>query len=177
MDTLNNPPNLTNNEETDIKSPFYFSIPYHDEICSNFNRIFQNLNAIPAWRPSFTTRDIFSVLKDPTTLEFSSSVIYEVSCICNKKYIGETCQYLKRRVGRHRSDATGDNDSISALSQHMRESGHRPSLQHTKILHAEENLDRRRILESIYITQTSNTLNYNTDYNNIVKNYAILFEQ
>jgi hypothetical protein len=47
---------------------------------------------------------IFSKLKDKTDTCLKSGIVYRINCNdCSRFYIGNTKQYLKRRVGQHKS--------------------------------------------------------------------------
>lgn len=81
-----------------------------------------------------------------------------LKCSCGKEYVGQTKQCLKKRVYQHIHDSTIDFKlSHSAISNHLRTCGHSLSIEDAKILDKESNLDKRLILESIFIKQHQNS--------------------
>ncbi len=112
-----------------------------------------------------------------------SNLVYRTKCLpCsehNEKdiyYIGQTKQYIHRRFLGHKSDINCDNEGISGLSSHARTSGHRFSFDHVDILHCETNLDRRRILESLYISVHQPNLNQNLEFNNVANIFGHILD-
>ncbi len=166
-------------EGNDPDNMSYVSLPYHEHLAKEIYTILRNIHLIPAWRSSFTTAGLFSRLKTPTPKGFLSNVVYQVTCTsCNPQtfYIGETCQFLKKRIGQHISDSKKVTDEKgSALSAHSRRTGHQINLDNTVVLHNEANLDRRRILETLYINNTERTLNFRTDFNNTTDTFGFIF--
>jgi hypothetical protein len=66
----------------------------------------------------------------PDTLQ-STNVVYEIPCSdCSSTYVGQTCRFLSKRVREHRSDKK----SSSALTEHIRDSGHSPDYDQTIVL-------------------------------------------
>ena len=53
-------------------------------------------------------KTVVSQLKDITPTLQQSHVVYEVSCQCEKKYVGQTRQHLKERLKQHNNGVAID---------------------------------------------------------------------
>ena len=88
-------------------------------------------------------------------------VIYQIDCAtpgCNAYYIGETSRPLRERFEEHKKK------DQSAIRQHISESKHKPpelSSLSVKVIDKEEHMDKRRLLEAIYINVNNPPLNAN----------------
>lgn len=116
---------------------------------------------------------IFSKLKDQIPKELKSNIVYKVSCSCGSNYIGQSKQYMKKRLYQHQYDVK-KTSNISALSQHLKESGHNISIDNVSILANESKYIKRSILEMIHIKK-GNNINKQEDseyiqnlYNNLI---------
>jgi hypothetical protein len=60
---------------------------------------------------------IFSKLKYKTPTPLKSTVVYRINCRdCALFYIGNTMQYLKARVGRHKTAVNSGNSDYSVIA-------------------------------------------------------------
>lgn len=124
--------------------------------------------------------NIFSEIKNKTPKEYCKNIIYKCVCSnCNMCYIGQTKNQLQRRISKHISDVKHTNNDLnmSALTRHMKSTGHMISIDDVSILDYEKNYKKREILEMIHIKKTQNTMNKQNDtltlpaqYNTIIKN-------
>lgn len=123
-------------------------------------------------------KSIFSKLKDGTPKMMQSNLVYEVTCSCGYKYVGQTCQLLRKRLYQHRKNIKKLNEEHSALCKHAIQERHTPLWDDTKILYREVVEKKRDILEMIAIkkaVKASNCVNKQTDsvmlsimYNNLI---------
>ncbi len=82
-----------------------------------------------------------------------SNIIYSVPCGgCDKSYIGQTGQYLKKRLYQHQYDIKKE-IPLCALAQHVHESRHEFNFEGTKILDKENNYNKRLLKEMLFITK------------------------
>ena len=58
---------------------------------------------------------LFSKLKDKTNKNVRSNLVYSIECSCNRKYIGQTSQWIKNRIAGHKSDIKKNNYCIIFL--------------------------------------------------------------
>ncbi|KAI4468002.1 hypothetical protein MML48_2g00000902 [Holotrichia oblita] len=86
---------------------------------------------------------------------------------CNKCYIGQTKQYLKKRIYDHQYTVTHNVTAETALSKHSKDRRHNFDFQNTKILKKENNYKKRLIYEMIYIKKDENAVNFRTDIDNL----------
>ncbi|KAI4461480.1 atp-binding cassette abc transporter-related [Holotrichia oblita] len=117
---------------------------------------------------SAPTKHLFTNLKTPIKHDNQSNVVYKLDCKdCNKCYIGQTKQYLKKRIYNHQYTATHNVTAETALSKHSKDRRHNFDFQNTKILKKENNYKKRLIYEMIYIKKDENAVNFRTDIDNL----------
>jgi hypothetical protein len=67
-------------------------------------------------------KKFFSSLKDTDVTDVQSGVVYQVPCLgCAQIYIGNTIQYVKKRMSNHRTGISNINPDYSALMTHSLE--------------------------------------------------------
>lgn len=115
-----------------------------------------------------TTNLLYSRLKDRTLKSEESNLIYKINCKdCDKSYIGQTKQYLNKRIYQHKYDCKITNfnkTEKTALATHHFENNHQFDFDNTKILDKESNFRKRNLSEMIFITLNNNkTVNLRSD--------------
>lgn len=149
-----------------------------DNIKQQIKKYTENTNV--AFKTDKTVNTLFSKLKDKTKKELFTDLVYEIPCggntqqSCNLRYIGTTKQFLKNRLSNHKSDIKCNNPNKTALSKHSLDLKHTPKFDMTKILTVEKNVNKRLILESLYIQTSEKTMNRKTDIENISDIYCSL---
>lgn len=119
-------------------------------------------------------------MKDKTSKDKLSNIIYQITCECGQKYIGQTQQYLEKRIYGHKHHIELGEEEHSALCRHAIENKHIPDwdIQNIKILAKfNSTFDLRtklNINEIIHIKKTNYTLNYKTDIINLPALYNTL---
>ena len=89
--------------------------------------------------------------KDKQPKHLLNGVVYQVTCSCNLRYIGETKRCLKVRFEEH---CKTEGSNMTEIGKHLAESpGHTVSFDDVQILSFEQHFRKRRILESTFIQQ------------------------
>ncbi|KAI4476472.1 hypothetical protein M0804_013543 [Polistes exclamans] len=91
-------------------------------------------------------RLIFTKLKDKVDKVEQSSLVYKVQCKCNKCYIGQTKQKLKKRLEQHKNDCKPTNaqkNNTTALAENHFKTRHEFKFEETAILDREDNWTHR----------------------------------
>jgi len=127
-----------------------------------------------------TQSKIYTNTKDKIDKLKNTNIIYKIPCSdCNLSYIGQTKQYLKDRIKQHSSNCNStrkEQNNKTALSTHNIEQKHIFNFDDTSILHKEDNIYKRNIIEAVYILKNINSVvNFRSDadgishfYNNII---------
>lgn len=138
------------------------------------------------FKPTITNRTIFTKTKQTTVKEDRYGVVYDLPCYgdgvrtCDLEYVGSTGHKLKSRNNQHESDImrfnqTNSLESETAVVHHFYDTGHIPDFNEAKILEVEQNLTKRKILESLHIlTRPTTTINFRKDTENISAVYNCL---
>lgn len=85
-----------------------------------------------------------------------SNVVYQIPCNdCPKVYIGQTSQYVHKRMDGHKFNSK----EVTALKQHVNNERHSFDFDDVKILCHEESLLVRLNLESLNILKQENAVN------------------
>ena len=116
-------------------------------------------------------------MKTITPQELRSSVIYDVPCGgCNKHYIGQSSQWLKKRLGQHKNDIRTGRD-VCALGAHALHNKHTFNFDQAKIVAraVEKSRFGRNFLEMVYI-QAEDTVNFRTDISGLSSIYSNLID-
>ena len=90
-----------------------------------------------------------------------SGVVYKVNCKdCEKYYIGETGRTIETRMKEHKQGANGEQEKVSGLSQHLKQTNHEAEFDDVKVLFRERNFRMRKFKEALAIKEhKANLLN------------------
>lgn len=113
----------------------------------------------------------FSKTKEPIPKSFASDLIYSIPCgDCSGHYVGETCQYLSKRIYQHKYDVRKISKESSpnhlegtALAQHAKITEHNFNFDKVSVLARENNSRKRKLREAIEIMKSKNAVNFKTD--------------
>ncbi|KAI4473653.1 hypothetical protein M0804_015250 [Polistes exclamans] len=89
---------------------------------------------------------IFTKLKDKVDKLEQSNLVYKIPCECDKCYIGQTKQKLKKSLEQHKNDCKPTNaqkNNTTALAEHHFKTGHEFKFEETAILDREDNWTHR----------------------------------
>jgi hypothetical protein len=112
-------------------------------------------------KPVNTIRQQLVHPKDPTPIANKCGVIYKIKCAnCEHNYIGETARTLGTRVKEHLNTKK---DSLSAVGEHCKDTGHSVSWTNISVVGREEHWYRRKIMEAIEISEGAPSLNIDVD--------------
>lgn len=131
----------------------------------------KNINYKLAFYNIKTTNCLFTRLKDKKLKSEESNLVYKIDCKnCEKCYIGQTKQFLEKRIKQHEYDCKITNFNKSektALALHHFNNNHIFDFQNSKILDKEINFIKRNLSEMIFITLHNNTTNLRSDTQNL----------
>ncbi|KAI4476263.1 hypothetical protein M0804_013750 [Polistes exclamans] len=114
-------------------------------------------------------KSIYTKHKDKDDKLEQSNLVYKIPCECEKCYIRQTKQKLKKRLEQHRNDSRpkkAQKTNTTALAEYHFKTEHNFKFDETKIFGKEDNLYKRNISEMYHITN-NNTVNFRTDTNNL----------
>lgn len=158
----------------EVVDKMYFTLPIIGGLTSKLIQALKTDNIMFAKKNEFTINKLFSKTKNRIPKELSKDVVYQIPCSsCNKVYIGQTSQQLKKRVSQHKSDLKNPNKTC-ALALHCRGEKHTADFDNVKILEVEPIGRKRNFLEMYHIVRTENTLNCKTDVQGISNIYSYL---
>jgi len=172
--TSNNPP----------KKIIYKPITYIPSLTNKINQTLKTYdcnNIKLAFKPIKKLKEgIYTNTKDKISNNMKKNLVYKINCKdCDKSYIGQTKQFLNKRIQQHigttNSNLKSQNDK-TMLSKHASTLKHSFDFENTKILHHEHNTFKRGLIESIYIAKDLNNVvndrkdagNINSYYSNII---------
>ena len=168
---------VTDNE----KNTRFVSMPYINGAFEKIQLLFRKYDIKVVGRGDHNfKKHLFSKIKDIVPIMHRSGVIYQITCSCGHVYIGQTIQQLQKRISDHQYHIRIKDSKHSALCDHIINPD--PNTQHVvdwdnvKILHTENNQQKRDIMEMIHIKTTSNAMNKQSEckylsntYNHILK--------
>jgi hypothetical protein len=145
----------------------FMSIPYIPGLFEKFKRLFEKYDVKVVGKGENNVRKkFFSSLKDTDVTDVQSGVVYQVPCLgCAQVYIGNTIQYVKRRMGNHKTGISNKNPDYSALVRHSLENpSHVIDFANVCVLDKEPRQKKREVLEMLHIAENiENCMNVKTD--------------
>ena len=152
------PKRLRNDSEQRRKTTI--CIPYKKNRSEALRRILAKQNIQVAFKPSKTIGDLLSHPKDPLEHSEQSGVVYHIPCKdCGNAYVGETGRYCGQRKKEHMADLKLGNISRSAVAEHAIINDHRIDWDQCRVLCKENNLHKRKKLESWEIHKLPASIN------------------
>lgn len=159
----------------------YISLPFVPNISLQIEKVLNKFHIKTAFKNHNTIgKNFFNNLKDNIHITSESNIIYQIDCInCNANYIGQTKQTLKNRLYQHKNSIkkkiSTPNKPNTALSDHAVNNFHNFNFNSPKILHRENNLNKRLIYEMIEIKKSPKSINYKTDIEHLNSVYYNFF--
>ena len=140
----------TQNKKT---SNCFITIPYCAGLGEKLARYFWQYNINIAFRSNDKIKNtIFTKTKDKIPKNKNTNVVYEIQCgQCKKSYIGETSQFLHKRVEQHKYDVKIKKIGGTGLAQHSIDFGHVFDFENTKIVEKVSNYNTRITAETFTI--------------------------
>ena len=175
------------------KNKAHVIIPYVQGTSERMKRVFKQHKIGTTFRPKNKISQMIVHPKDQICKEEKCGVVYQISCQnCDSVYIGETGRKLNIRITEHRKDyetsakpgvstraiRTSSASEIhkSAITDHMLQRNHLPNWKDIKVLAQDEEMNSRKIRESIWIRSKENNMNRDDGayhlphlYNNLLK--------
>ena len=139
----------------------FLVVPYVQGLSEPYKRLLEKVGIQVYFKGANMLKTKLVHPKDKDPKPKKSNCVYSISCTvpdCDAKYIGETGRTLEERYKDHTSSAQ------SALYQHSQNTGHAlPDIldDEVQIIDSEDNVFKRRIVESLYIKINDPNLNRN----------------
>lgn len=87
---------------------------------------------------------------------------------CNKIYIGQTRQHLRKKIYQHRNSERKQSNSITALTKHTIDENHTFNYENRiEIWNKETNYYRGTLKEMVNVRKYNNTINFRDDVRNL----------
>ncbi|KAI4476983.1 hypothetical protein M0804_013163 [Polistes exclamans] len=116
--------------------------PFIKPLSNKISKCFKNTNVKLVFYNLVKINSIFTKLKDKVDKLEQSNLVYKTPCKCDKCYIGQTKQKLKKRLEQHKNDCKPTNaqkNNTTALAEHHFKTGHKFKFEKTAILDKEDN--------------------------------------
>lgn len=147
----------------DTIEPSYYSFTYVSGVSERIGKLLlrNSEKGQIVYKNYLSLQHMFSKLKDKTTRDDSSNLVYAIDCAdCpGRRYIGTTKQFLKRRVAQHDSSVRNQETEKSALAKHAVLKGHCFDFDGAKILERQDHPWKRYFTEELYIKSTRRCIN------------------
>lgn len=157
----NNIRTSTNEIPTTDENTRRFSFPYINGMFEKMKHVFRKREIKIVGKPTNQLGPmVFSKLKDVIPKELKSGLVYQLNCLdCNETYIGETKQYVTKRIYDHKYHIQiGDSKHSGAVS-HATSLNHKIDFDNFNILTMEGNTTKRKILEALNIKKHKSSMN------------------
>lgn len=178
----------TSNAEKREKRTVYKRMPYVKCVSDRITKVIRSYlpEITTAFRSLKRVGGVFTKLKDKIPNTKRTNVIYKIPCkgnmntgeMCKFSYVGQTKQYLGKRIQNHMCDLRKVNDNAlhkTALMDHFLTLNHYPDFAATSVLGTQQHYSRRLTLESLHI-YTEDTINIREDTDNISSVYCSLLD-
>ena len=153
-DTKQNP---RDNSHSDTSPTICATIPYIEGVSEAIRRVLAPLDIGTTCTTRKRKWTLMKRVKDSIPKELQPGVVYAVGCAdCEKVYVGETTRTAKERMKEHRCHTRMGKGELSAIAQHVMETGHEIHW-NPQILAREKNSTRRKVCEALTINRLDST--------------------
>ena len=102
-------------------------------------------------------------VKDKLETSKNSSVVYKITCSCERVYIGETVRRLEQRITEHKDACKKGKERKSALAEHSWQHQHPILWNQATIIDRAQGIKQLRIKEALHIFLTPEDQHFNRD--------------
>lgn len=138
-----------------------FSFPYVKGMFEKLKHVFQKREIKIVGKPTNQLGPaVFSKLKDAIPKDQKSGLVYQLKCLdCDDTYVGETKQYVTKRMYDHQYHIRIGDGKHSGATSHAITLDHKIDFENFNILTMEDNTTKRRILEAVNIKKYKSSMN------------------
>ena len=134
-------------------------IPFLDRTSQAIARILRKLNIRTIQFSQPWQWFLQHAVKDGTPIEDRKGIVYKITCHdCDRVYIGESGRTIRTRIKEHKAGARNGHPEVSAAAEHALLLDHQLAWDETAPLDQDNNKQRRRIKEALWIHRHRNTV-------------------
>lgn len=162
------------------KDKVFVSVPYVKGMTEQISKTMNRYDYRVSCKPLNKIKDkLFTHTKYNVEKNKKTDVIYQIECkYCDNKYIGQTKQFLKKRVYAHQYSVKTKNLNSTGLAQHSVNNRHSFDFNNIKILDTIHNVKQRLVAESLYIKKCGDrSCNTQIELNGLDTRYDNLLSQ
>lgn len=148
----------------------YLKIPYIRGLSQSVRRSLRTDDVDVVFYNTHTVGRLYSNLKDTIPISRRSNLVYELTCSCQAKYVGQSRQFLGERLRQHQyslkrlKEGKLNHGQHTGITQHIADNpDHNISFDRVKILQSESNYYKRLFKEALHIYLTPMSINLQTD--------------
>lgn len=179
--------NTSDMQERRAGNLIYRSLTYIEGLSEQVTKILKTYtnNTQIAHKTNACLHNVFTKIKEKIPTNKRTDVIYEIPCLgtgepdstCKLSYVGQTKQFLEKRLKNHKNDLKKPTISFpkTAVVQHFHDLGHYPDFENARILGIQRHYSKRLTIEALNI-YTHNTYNQRRDVENIAAVYCAIIK-
>ena len=134
-------------------------LPYVKSLSEQLRRCPQQQSVRAVFKSETTQRSQLVRPKDAVDPAKQDGVVYRIPCECGNVYIGVTGRPMQDRIKEHERDIRLALTETSAVSEHARNTGHKPLRNKVKFIDRDPYYYTRRVKETIHIRLHPDNIN------------------
>ncbi|KYM94591.1 hypothetical protein ALC62_14781, partial [Cyphomyrmex costatus] len=165
------------NTQNNSKSVSWLTVPFVPCHTEKFKRFHNNDIRVSFRSPNKMSKYV-KAQKDSLSKDSRNNVVYKISCNdCVAPYVGQTSRQLKTRISEHSNHIKRNTTTRSVITEHRLQHGYDFRWNEVEILDKESNYRKRIVSEMINIKKQKNSLNLQTDTENLHETYIPLINK
>jgi predicted GIY-YIG superfamily endonuclease len=173
--------NASNNSEqpNDMQNTsVFFTVPFVSSISEKFRGVTKDLNMRISYQSLNKLSRFIKVHKDPLPDSSKRNVVYKINCkSCDASYVGQTGRQLHTRISEHKNQIRHNTTNHSVITEHRLNYNHDFAWDEVEILDTEPFYNKRLMSEMLFIKRQKNSINLQTDVQNLHHTYASTIER
>ena len=150
------------------KKEIFIRLPYLGDASKKIENTLNGLFAHINYKFFYSYSRLTNKLRFKERSPLKSNTIYLLKCkSCNASYIGETCRNLQTRMSEHDMSSKYRDKNSHVYKHSSLNAGHIFNIDKPDILKFEQDYQRRKILEALYIQQHKPSLNVQKESYNL----------
>lgn len=150
--------------KSDKEEAGYLTLPFVGKKKANkLRKLGKTFGIKPVFKKCKNLKGWFSSSYKEKT-ELKAGAVYKIGCKCKQEYIGETGDYLNKRVKKHKY-CVKTLDPNNGIAVHSSECNENIKWEDVELITKESNWWKRKVKESLYIQQNKPNMNITKGYN------------